>query len=364
MKLAIVIGTRPEIIKCSPVIKECEIKGVDYFVLHTGQHYSYEMDRIFFDQLGLPDPDHKLDISSHSSLHGEQTGKMLMGIEKILMEEKPSLVLVQGDTNTVLAGALATRKLATTGNIKLGHIEACLRSYDRSMPEETNRVLADHMSDFLYAPTEKSVRNAVNEGIPREKITVTGNTIVDAVREISDLHRTSTLDMLGLEKNDYFLATAHRQENVDSAEKLRNILKGLDMIGREHGKKVVYPVHPRTRNNMNKFGIAVPDGITITEPLGFFEFFDLEKNALLVLTDSGGVQEESCIMGVPCVTLRDNTERPETLDAGSNILAGTDPGRIAFCVGEMLSRKRKWSNPFGDGHAAERIISHAEKSLS
>src|SRR3989304_1274782 len=223
MKISIVLGTRPEIIKMSPIIRECKRLGLDYFILHTGQHYSYSMDKVFFEQLELPEAKYNLEVGSGS--HAEQTGKMLIGIEKVLQEEKPDVVLVEGDTNTVLAGALAAYKLG----IKVGHVEAGLRSYDRRMPEEINRVLADHCSDFLFAPTEKSKNILLHEGISEKQVFMVGNTIVDAVTQNLEISQSKTqiLDNLGVEKRKYFLVTAHRQENVDDKKSFRGIVKGL-----------------------------------------------------------------------------------------------------------------------------------------
>jgi len=351
LKLAIVLGTRPEIIKMSPVIRECEHKNLDYFILHTGQHYSYEMDRIFFEQLELPEARYNLDVGSGS--HGEQTGKIIAGIENVLMKEKPDAVLVQGDTNTVLAGALAASKL----HIKVGHVEAGLRSYDRRMPEETNRVLADHCSDYLFSPTKKSKDILLGEGIPEDMIYVTGNTIVDAVRQNVKIaaERASILNELDIEPGNYLLTTAHRQENVDDRVRLTGILQGLESLAKEFDMPVIFPIHPRSRKRIQEFGISTNGSITLIDPVDFLSFLQLEKNAGLILTDSGGVQEESCILGVPCVTLRDNTERPETMEVGANMLAGTKPERIMDCARSMMDRDRDWDNPFGDGTAGERI---------
>ena len=351
MKLAIILGTRPEIIKMSPVIRECEQKNLDYFILHTGQHYSYEMDRVFFEQLELPKARYNLDVGSGN--HGEQTGKIMSGIEKVLMEERPDAVLVQGDTNTVLAGALAASKL----HIKVGHVEAGLRSYDRRMPEETNRVLADHCSDYLFSPTKKAKDILLGEGIPEDMIYVTGNTIVDAVRQNVKIaaERASILNELDIEPGNYLLTTAHRQENVDDRVRLTGILQGLESLAEEFDMPVIFPIHPRSRKRIQEFGISTNGSITLIDPVDFLSFLQLEKNAGLILTDSGGVQEESCILGVPCVTLRDNTERPETVEVGANMLAGTKPERIVECARKMSERERNWENPFGDGMAGERI---------
>jgi UDP-N-acetylglucosamine 2-epimerase (non-hydrolysing) len=350
-RIAIVLGTRPEIIKMSPVIRECERLGLDYFILHTGQHYTYNMDKVFFEQLELPDAKCNLDIGS--GMPGEQTGKMLIGIENVLMKEKPDVVLVEGDTNTVLAGALAATKL----HIKVGHVEAGLRSYDRDMPEESNRVLTDHCSDYLFAPTEKARKILLGESMYEDSIFVTGNTIVDAVYKNLKManNKVNALNDLHIEPKGYFLVTAHRQENVDVKNRFEGIIKGLELVTNEFGLPVVYPIHPRARKMMNHFGLKA-DGIELIEPIDYLSFLQLEAKAKLVLTDSGGVQEETCILGVPCVTLRDNTERLETLEVGSNILAGTNAESILSKTKEMMGRNNNWKNPFGDGNAGKRIV--------
>jgi UDP-N-acetylglucosamine 2-epimerase (non-hydrolysing) len=351
MNISIILGTRPEIIKMSPLIRECEKRNLDYFILHTGQHYSFEMDKAFFDDLELPKPDYNLEVGSGS--HAEQTGKIMVGIEKVILDEKPDVVLVQGDTNTVLAGSLAASKV----NIKVGHVEAGLRSYDRSMPEEINRVVADHVSNILFAPTEISKQNLLKEGIEESKIFITGNTIVDAVFQnlkISN-NKGNVLNNLKLKSKEYFLLTCHRAENVDNREQMSKILKGISMIQKEYSMPVVFPVHPRTWKMILEFGFSLKD-ITSIRPVSFLEFLQLEANARLVFTDSGGVQEETCILGTPCITLRDNTERPETLDVGSNTLAGVESDRIVQSAVKMTKVNKSWINPFGDGKAAEKII--------
>ncbi|HUL62250.1 MAG TPA: UDP-N-acetylglucosamine 2-epimerase (non-hydrolyzing), partial [Methanocella sp.] len=298
----------------------------------------------------LPLPGHHLDVGSGS--HGHQTGAMLAGLEDLLAKEAPGLVYVQGDTNTVLAGALAAAKL----HIPVGHVEAGLRSFDRAMPEEVNRVIADHISDLLFAPTGASRELLLKEGIPADRIFVTGNTVVDAVRENLRLADGRALRRLGLAPKAYLLSTLHRQENVDSRDRLAEILRGLGLVSREQGLPVVLPVHPRTRKMLDSFGLALPDGIRLIEPVGFLDFLAAEAGARLVLTDSGGVQEESCILGVPCVTLRDNTERPETVQAGANVLAGHRSGDILAAARKMLAAEGGWPNPFGDGTAGRQII--------
>ena len=349
--VAIILGTRPEIIKMSPIIREYERKGDDYFILHTGQHYSYSMDRIFFEQLHLPEAQYNLNVGS--GLQGEQTGKMLGQIERVLIEEEPRAVLVQGDTNTVLAGALAAVKL----HIPVGHVEAGLRSNDRRMPEEINRILADHASDYLFAPTEASRQNLVHEGIPDEKVFVCGNTVVDALfQNLSISEETADpLSELEVHPGGYFLVTAHRQENVDDARRLGNILKGLESIAADYAMPLIYPMHPRTRKMMEQFGLQA-GAIRCIDPIDYLSFLQLEKHAALILTDSGGVQEEACVLHTPCVTLRENTERPETVAVGANILVGTDPKAISEGVRTMMERERTWQNPYGDGTAGKKIV--------
>ena len=337
----------------SPVIRECEKQGLDYFILHTGQHYSYNLDKIFFEELELSEAKYNLDVGSGS--HAEGTARMLIGIEKILKESMPDVILVQGDTNTVLAGALTASKL----HIKIGHVEAGLRSYDKTMPEEINRILADHVSDYLFAPTEKAKENLLREGIDENKIFTTGNTIVDAVYQNLEIARkkVNILRRLNLNPEKYFLVTTHRQENVDVKNRLESILEGLELVYHEFNLPIIYPIHPRTMKRLKEFGLEVPEGVELIEPLGFLEFLQLEAHAKLVLTDSGGVQEETCILRVPCVTLRDNTERPETLEVGSNVLAGVNQTKILECVKKMMDKKeRNWKNPFGDGEVGARII--------
>lgn len=351
MKFSVILGTRPEIIKMSSVIREFERRKLAYSIVHTGQHYSYRMDKIFFDVLNLPEATYNLDVGSGS--HGEQTGKMLIALEQVLEKDRPDVVLVQGDTNSVLAGALVAAKLG----INVAHVEAGLRSYDRNMPEEINRVLADHCSDYLFAPTEVSKSNLLNEGISEDKIFVVGNTIVDAIYQNFNPEKCDgeVLGRLGLTAKGYCLVTVHRQENVDNKERFFNIVSGLKRIWSEFGVPVVYPVHPRSRKRMEAFGLQA-DGVKMVDPVGFLDFLQLQSNAKLVLTDSGGVQEETCVLGVPCVTLRDNTERPETVDVGANILAGTDPDKIVECAKTMTARKNGWANPFGDGTTGKQIV--------
>ena len=361
MKIAVVVGTRPEIIKMAPVLRELENNKIDYFILHTGQHYSYNLDKVFFDQLRLKDAKYNIEVGSGS--HAEQTGKILVGVEKVLELEKPDIVLVEGDTNSVFAGALAAAKLY----ISVGHVEAGLRSYDRQMPEEINRILTDHCSDYLFAPTPKAREILLGESIPEEKIFVTGNTIVDAVYQNLEIARRSSKlkvkyttsnaehETVSFGPRNYFLVTLHRQENVDNPARFASILEGLYRVTAEFRLPVIYPIHPRSRNMIERFNLKTKN-LELVEPLDVLSFLQLENDARLILTDSGGVQEEACILKVPCVTLRDNTERPETIEVGANILAGASVDKILDCARTMIGRQNSWLNPFGDGKAGKRIV--------
>ena len=363
-KLCFVYGTRPEIIKLSPVIKLCKKSKIPFFCIHTGQHWSYELDRIFFKELDLPTPEYRLRIKSKAPFRqGDHTGRMLIAIEDIMLKEMPFCVIVQGDTNSALAGALTAEKISTTESytgfhIKVAHVEAGLRSYDRTMPEETNRFITDHLSDFLFVPTAKEGKILRKEGVPNSRIYKTGNTIVDTVKQCAVIAEKESLilDKLGLSKGSYVLLTLHRQENVDSQKIFKNILKGLREVINELKLPVIFPMHPRTAKMLDKFKLKIPRNIKVMDPMGFLDFLWLETNAALVMTDSGGVQEEACTLRVGCVTLRDNTERPETVEVGSNIIAGTNPVNIVKACKKMLKSKKKWRNPLGDGKASERIL--------
>lgn len=315
MKLSIVLGTRPEIIKACSLIRLCERLNLDYFILHTGQHYDHSMDGIFFEELSLPKPKFNLGIGSANQ--GKETALMLQHIGKILVSEKPNLVMVIGDTNTVLAAALAAKKLG----IKVAHIEAGLRSYDREMAEEQNRVVTDHLSDYLFAPTEEAAEALRNEGLQNENIFVVGNTVVDAAYQNIEVAKTIKRDAIstyGLQRGKYVLATAHRPENVDNATRLKKIADGLVKINRYTGLSVLFSVHPRTKKNIVRHKIKIGNEIKMVGPLGYLEFLQLMTHASVIVTDSGGIQEESTILKIPCVTMRDNTERPESIKIGAN----------------------------------------------
>jgi len=357
LKPAFVFGTRPEIIKLSPVIRAFERKEIKPLLIHTGQHYDYEMSKIFLEELDLNGIDYHLEVGSGTQ--AQQTGIVMMKIEEVLIKEKPDVVLVQGDTNTVLAGALASVKL----KIPVAHVEAGLRSFDRTMPEEINRILADHASEVLFAPTEEARQNLENEGI-REGVYVVGNTIVDAVLQNSEIaeRKSKILERFNLKPKLYAVLTAHRAENTDNEENLRklvDIIKSLPI-------KVVYPVHPRTEKKLKSLNLwkelEKSENVILSKPLGYLDFLKLLKNSKLVLTDSGGIQEESIILGIPCLTLRYNTERPETVKAGGNVLVGLEKERVLYYVNKLLNDDKFYQkmanaeNPFGDGKSGERIV--------
>lgn len=352
MKIAIILGTRPEIIKMSPIIRECEKRGIDYFILHTGQHYSENMDKVFFEELELPLPKYNLGVGIHP--YNKQIGRMVKEIHEILIEEKVDVAIVQGDTNTVLAGALAANK----ARIKLAHHEAGLRSHDLRMLEEINRITTDHISDFLFAPSINALKNLHDEGLPGHKIFHSGNTIIDAVNKNLELanQKVNILKKLNLNKKRYILVTAHRSENVDNLNNLKGILEGISLVQKNFDIPLIYAMHPRTRKKIKEFNLKIPENIIFIDPVGFLEFLQLEANAKLILTDSGGLQEEACTLKIPCVTMRKTTERPETIEQGINIVTWTNPDKILEGAKKIMVSEKDWTNPFGDGNAAKKII--------
>ncbi len=352
-KIGIILGTRPEIIKMSSIIRYCEENNVNYFIVHTNQHYSENMDKIFFDELGLPQPKYNLGIGSGT--HGDMTGRMLIEMEKVFSKEKPDVILVQGDTNTVMAGALVASKM----DIKVGHVEAGLRSYDRTMPEEINRVVADHISDYLFPPTKDQVNILKGEGIKGSKIFITGNTIVDAVYECSKIaeEKSDILKRNNIEKNGYILMTSHRPATVDNKKNLETVLSAVDELAKKHDKKIIFPIHPRTKKMIEDFEIEISERYIIIEPIGYLDMLVLQGNSFMIVTDSGGLQEESCILKKKCAVIRENTERPEAVDVGGCVLVGNSDGRkINDKIEELLERDVEWSNPFGDGTAGKEIV--------
>lgn len=353
MKVGIVVGTRPEIIKMAPVIRQCQEREIPYFIIHSNQHYSEEMDSIFFKELHLPQPHYNLGVGS--GLHSNQTGNILIKMEPILVDEKPDVVLVQGDTNTVLAGALAASKLG----IKVGHIEAGLRSYDRTMPEETNRIMTDHISDYLFAVGPNQHKILSKEGIDNDKIFTVGNTVSDSLFQHLEIsaQKSTILQDLGVSDKSYFLVTAHRASNVDVSSNLKELLALFDQLHAKYSQTIVWPIHPRTQAKLKEFNIEVPAYLKLLPPIGYLDFIQLQKHARLILTDSGGIQEEACLLGVPCITLRENTERPESIEVGANVLVGRDGDKAVAAADKWLSADEfSWENPFGDGHVAETIL--------
>jgi UDP-N-acetylglucosamine 2-epimerase (non-hydrolysing) len=360
MKIAIILGTRPEIIKMSPIIREYEKRDIELIIIHTGQHYSKNMNSVFFEDLELPAPKYNLNVGMHT--YNKQIGRMIKEIHDIIVEEKVNAIIVQGDTNSVLAGALAANK----ARVPIAHHEAGLRSHDLRMLEEVNRITTDHISDFLFAPTEDALRNIHKEGLPGYKTFFSGNTIVEAVRQNLEIakDKVNILKKLNLEKKNYIVATAHRAENVDDKEILENILKGLFFVQRKMNIPIIYVIHPRAKKRIEEFKLQVPEGITLIDPLGYLEFLQLLANSKLVITDSGGLQEESYILKVPCVTIRESTERPETVRVGTNIVAGTNPEKILSSAREILQRNHCWrENIFGDGKTSEIIINTLMEKL-
>jgi UDP-N-acetylglucosamine 2-epimerase (non-hydrolysing) len=355
-KVAVIIGTRPGIVMFAPIIHNLRKAKTPHIVIHTGQHYSPNMDAQFFHDLELPDPEYKLEGVADKKTHGGQTAAMLEGIESVLMKERPLLVLVGGDANTNLAGALAARKL----RMLVGHVEAGERSFDWRMPEEHNRRIIDHISDLLFATAENGKEHLLKENV-QGCIYVTGNTIVDASLQHLEIARrkSDALERFGLSSGEYGLMTTHREENVDFVETLRGELEGVSKAAELLRLPVIFLAHPRTKKRLREFGLwewaqTLP-GIRIYEAVGYLDFLNLIVNARLVFTDSGGVQQEACIHHVPAVTLRENTEWIETLDNGANRLAGTDVDRIIAAAEEAYHAERKWPVPFGDGDAAKKI---------
>ena len=335
----------------SPVLRQCQRQDLDFFLVHTGQHYSYNMDGLFFDELDLPKPNFSLNVGFGG--FSAQLGKMMSGLERILSDEKPDYVLGEGDTNSVLAAALVASNL----RIPFVHLEAGLRSYNPEMQEERNRIIADHMADVLFPPTSFARDVLLKEGINPENGFITGNTITDAVEYyLPKAHGATSIEKFGLHPRQDFLATLHRAENADYDGILRQLLANLKKVSEAYQVPVVFPVHPRTRSRIEELQITLPGCIRMIDPVGFFDFLLLEQNALLVLTDSGGVQEECCILQVPCITLRDDTERPETIDAGGNLLVGRTTKDLVIHVKDILNRPRNWINPLGDGEVARHMI--------
>ena len=351
--VALVIGTRPGIVKFAPIIRELEARKMSYFTIHTGQHYSYSMDEIFFKELKIPLPDHCNPLTRLQIYHGAQTAEMLRFVEAVLLDRRPSSVIVGGDANTNLAGALATRKLGLT----LYHLEAGLRSRDWRMPEEHNRVVIDHISDVLLAPTDHAARNLNGENVQGE-IHVVGNTIVDAVRQNVKLARkeSTIIESRNFPKR-YGILTIHREEAVDNS--IKKLLRAVGNFLHDINTEVIFPMHPRTMDKLTKEAgyeeVISHKLIRPMEPLGYLDFLNILSRAQFVMTDSGGVQEEACILKVPCFTLRDNTERPETVAVGANEIVGEDGRGLTKEMYVAMTKEPDWEQPFGYGDSAQQI---------
>lgn len=347
MKVISVIGVRPQFIKASVVSRELR-KRHEEILVHTGQHYDYQMNKVFFDELNIPEPDYHLDVGSGS--HGYQTGEMLKKIEEVLLKEKPDLLLTYGDTNSTLAGALAASKL----HIKTAHVESGLRSFDRSMPEEINRILTDHCSDILFCPTKNAVENLKNEGIT-ENVYLTGDVMVDSLlynREIAE-QKSNILNDLDLKNKEYIVATIHRASNTDNEENLKSIVDAFS----ELNETIIFPLHPRTENFLKIYGLyeKLKSSVILTKPLGFFEFINLTNHAKMIFTDSGGVQKEAYVLKVPCITLRKNTEWVETVEDGWNTLVGIDINKIYRAMADFTPSLKSHTDRFGNGDASKKI---------
>lgn len=349
MTIVYVIGARPNIVKMAPVIAELRrrMPSARHVIVHTGQHYDREMSDLFFDELGVPEPDHLLNAGSGS--HAVQTARVMERLEPVLEAERPDLVIVPGDVNSTLAAVLVTVKLG----IPLAHVESGLRSFDRAMPEEINRIVADEFSDFLFLHCDEAVENLRAEGIPEERMHFVGNTMIDSLVAMEDRFRAlGAAGRLGVRPGNYLLVTLHRPSLVDGPL-LAEVLERLNDVARE--LPVVFPVHPRTRKMMQ--GLEVGAGVVLTQPVGYLEFLSLEADAAAVLTDSGGVQEETTYLGVPCFTLRSATERPVTVRAGTNHILGLEPRRILEIPLTLTidAKEPAGPPPLWDGSAAERV---------
>jgi len=352
MKILTILGTRPEIIRLSLIIKKLDKLGIKNTIIHTGQNYDSKLSDIFFKDLDLREPDYHLGIKENTV--GAQIGKIIEKSEDVILKEKPGILLVLGDTNSALSAISAARH-----KIPIMHMEAGNRCFDWRVPEEKNRLIIDHISDWLLPYTERSKENLIREGISSEFIFVSGNPITEILEFYKDkIGKSDILNKLSLKKKDYFLVTAHREENVDDADTLDVIIQGLNLVAEKFNKDIVFSVHPRTKSKLSKTKITLSKKIKISEPFGFFDFVKLEKDALCVISDSGTVQEECSLLKTPTVTIRETTERPETVECGSNILSGTsNPKKILDSVIHMLDLSNDWISPYEkDTNVSDKII--------
>ena len=358
--IIIVVGARPNFMKMAPLYSELKKRKINTLLLHTGQHYDKNMSSIFFEELNMPKPDVYLGVGSDT--HAKQTAKIMVDFEEICLERNPQRVVVAGDVNSTIACALVATKL----NIPVDHVEAGLRSFDMNMPEEINRILTDRISSLLFTPSEDANINLINEGVKPEKIKFTGNIMIDSLKNNLEKTNTKILDKIKVEKKEYALITLHRPSNVDEKATLNEIIEGLNSISEKIN--LVFPLHPRTKHKIEEFGLETKwkKNIRITEPLGYLDFLSLTKNAKIVITDSGGIQEETTALGIPCLTLRDNTERPITVSQGTNKIIGNKQKSIIEEVRNILDNEKKtYAIPeLWDGKTALRIADILEKHLS
>lgn len=352
MKILTLLGTRPEIIRLSLLIGKLD-RLCEHILVSTGQNFDPGLSDIFFDQLGVRPPNHFLAVRGDTA--GEQIGKIIAASEKVLLSERPDRVLLLGDTNSALSAIVAKRL-----GIPVYHMEAGNRCYDDRVPEEVNRRIIDHSSDVLMPYTERSRANLLREGVPGERIYVTGNPIYEAIQHYdSQIRQSSVLSDLGVEQGKYFLVTMHRAENVDVQERLKGLAVAMNRLQQTYGLPVIISTHPHTRMRMEAFGVDVDnDQVRFLPPFGFFDFITLERNAFCVLSDSGTVQEECCIFQVANVTIRDVTERPETIECGSNMLSGADPDTILQCVRTVLDQRQEWTVP------REYLVEHVSDTVT
>jgi len=360
----LVLGARPQIIKSAPIIHEALKKSeINLQIIHTGQHYDFEMSKIFFGELDLPDP--LVNLGVGSGTHAFQAGKMMIGLEQTIEKLKPDLVLVPGDTNSTLSGALAAVKL----KVPVAHVEAGARSYDMGMPEEINRRLTDHCSSLLFAPTKNCAKNLGKEGIPKKQVRLSGDTMYDALlQHLPTASKSDILKKLGVKSDEYAALTLHRPENVDAPKKLKNMIKAMlalkELI-------IVFPVHPRTKKQLVTVKlmkrVEAAEHIKLIEPIGYHDMLQLTRHAKMVFTDSGGLQKEAFWLHTPCITLRNRTEWTETTEVGANILVGSNPKRIVAAAREIMEarnmkiRLKRLKNPFGNGQASIKIVVHMLK---
>jgi len=363
MKIILVVGARPNFIKVAPLISEFKkTQDLKCVLVNTGQHYDYELSKVFLEELDIPIPDINLEVGSGT--HSEQTAKVMVKFEKVLLEEKPDLVVVFGDVNSSLACALAAAKL----HIKVAHTEAGCRSFDKRMPEEINRVLTDHLSDYLFTISRDDVCNLIREGIPLEKILFSGNVMIDTlIQNIDKISKSNILESLNLKQEQYALLTLHRAANVDNEHNLNHIVDILKHI--QEKIKIIFPIHPRTKQRISEFNleekIKTMKNLIITEPLSYIKFLSLVNHSKFVLTDSGGIQAETTYLKVPCITMREKTEHLVTIEFGSNILTGLNKEKILEAVSDILEGRFKKANTpeLWDGKTAGRIVDIIYKSL-